>query len=356
MEGTAVTKLKFKNCSFPAGECAALMATGLSRNTSVIYIVVQCFNARMLFDALAAALPSNSTLRRLELVEEDNDDNDCLSSIFSALGNNTGLKTLKVVVRFSMDESLSTAMKDGLGMNETLEFLELDRVHLADDPADLWCRAFSFLRTNKVLKTLIIVLDQDVTTFSVSAFRIDIAVMLQENTSLEMLSFQNICRIETIEAEEYIALVAALQHNTMLKTLRIYHSGSFRLTDDEDKQMASVLKKNFALKSLPDIDWENEVGDVGAILRLNEAGRRYLIEDGSSISKGVEVLIGVNNDINCVFLHLLENPRLCDRGAVEIVSPGESNDRSTSPTASSAGGKREQVSAHKEWESRRRLA
>jgi hypothetical protein len=245
-------------------------------------------------------------------------------------------------------------MKDGLGMNETLEFLELDRVHLTDGTADLWCRDFSFLRTNKALKTLIIILDQDVTTFSVSAFRINIAVMLQENTSLERLSFQNICRIETMEAEKYIALVAALQHNTTLKTLRIYHNISLR-TDDEDKQMASVLKKNFALKSLPDIDWENEVGDVGAILRLNEVGRRYLIEDGFSISKGVEVLIGVNNDINCVFLHLLENPRLCDRGAVEIVSTDESNGRSTSPTASSVGAKREHVSAHKEWESRRRL-
>jgi hypothetical protein len=58
---------------------------------------------------------------------------------------------------------------------------------------------------------------------------------------------------------------------------------------------------------------------VDAILRLNAAGRRYLVQDGSSISKGVEVLSRVNNDINCVFLHLLENPRLCDRRAVEMV-------------------------------------
>jgi hypothetical protein len=56
---------------------------------------------------------------------------------------------------------------------------------------------------------------------------------------------------------------------------------------------------------------------VDAILRLNKAGRRYLIEDGSSISKGVEVLSKVESSINCVFLHLLENPRLCDRRAVE---------------------------------------
>jgi hypothetical protein len=48
-------------------------------------------------------------------------------------------------------------------------------------------------------------------------------------------------------------------------------------------------KKNYAMESLPVIDLENWLGDVGAILQLNEAGRRYLIEDGSSISKGVKV-------------------------------------------------------------------
>jgi hypothetical protein len=60
-----------------------------------------------------------------------------------------------------------------------------------------------------------------------------------------------------------------------------------------------------------------------------------LIEDGSSISKGVEVLSRVNSEINCVFLHLLENPTLCDRRAVKTATAGEeSNERSPNPTAS----------------------
>ncbi len=90
--------------------------------------------------------------------------------------------------------------------------------------------------------------------------------------------------------------------------------------------MDSLLKKNYALERMPIM---NEGGDVGAILRLNEAGRRYLVEDGSSISKGVDVLSSVNSDLNCVFLlHLLENPRLCDRRAVEMVSAGGRVDKS----------------------------
>ena len=84
--------------------------------------------------------------------------------------------------------------------------------------------------------------------------------------------------------------------------------------------MAALLKKNFALESLTDIDLINEAGNVGAILRLNKAGRRYLIEDGSSIWKGVEVLCATSDDINCVFLHLLDL-KLCDRNNGISTSP-----------------------------------
>jgi hypothetical protein len=141
--------------------------------------------------------------------------------------------------------------------------------------------------------------------------------MLQENASLESLS---ILSNAGVNAEECIAHVTALQVNQTLKTLIINPNGSLRLTADEDKQMAALLKKNYALESLPKIS--SRTGGVGAILRLNAAGRRYLIQDGSSISKGVEVLSRVNDDISCVLFHLLENPTLCDRSAAEKVISG----------------------------------
>jgi hypothetical protein len=146
--------------------------------------------------------------------------------------------------------------------------------------------------------------------------------MLKENASLESLS---ILDWHETKAEDYVAFVTALQHNRTLKTLR-FHSFTIRLTDDEDKHVVKIIKKNYALESLPEIDLENGAEDVGAILQLNAAGRQYLVEngssiseveDGSSISEGVNVLSHVSNDINCVLLHLLENPRLCDRSTVE---------------------------------------
>ena len=52
--------------------------------------------------------------------------------------------------------------------------------------------------------------------------------------------------------------------------------------------------------------------DLRAFLRLNRAGRRYLADDGSSNTKGVNVLSAVSDDLNCVFLHLRENPSLLE--------------------------------------------
>ena len=80
-------------------------------------------------------------------------------------------------------------------------------------------------------------------------------------------------------------------------------------------QLVALLRKNFGLACLvPHIPCADD-GTVKAILRLNRAGRRYLIKDGSSISKGVDVLSAVSDEIDCVFLDLLENPSLCDRRA-----------------------------------------
>jgi hypothetical protein len=357
VEGTAITKLKFSECTFSAIEYATILANGFSRNTSVTCIEVCDDNVPALPDALAAALPSNSTLRDLSFTSDDDDAYVDWSNIFAAVGKNTGLKTLKLDVTYSMDESLCTAMQNGLAMNETLENLELADVPLCDDNADLWCRAFSFLRTNKALKSLIIRLNHVTEESCVSAFRINIAAMLQETASLESITIVSWESLEN-EAEEYLVLITKLQHNPTLKSLDLKNHGCLTLTHDEDKQMAALLQKNYALESLPHLYLKNGAGDVGAILRLNKAGRRYLIEDGASISKGVKVLSAVSNEINCVFLHLLENPTLCDRSAVETAvadSTCADNSGSTSSIGKREHGQQAQTECTEGKESRRRL-
>jgi hypothetical protein len=112
------------------------------------------------------------------------------------------------------------------------------------------------------------------------------------------------------KTEEYLVLISMVRHNKTLKSLNLKGRGCLTLTDDEDKQMAALLQKNYALESLPDIHLLNGAEDVSAILRLNATVRRYVTEDGSSISKGVIVLSAVRNEINCVFLHLLKEVSL----------------------------------------------
>jgi hypothetical protein len=314
MKGTMITKLAIDSCSFSAAESTAIMANCLARNTSLVRLAYE--GDVMLGSALATALQSNSTLRDISFTSSKS-----ISAVFLALGKNTGVKVLKIRILEERGEAPCTSIKNGLGMNESLEILELVGVSLSDDNAELWCRAFSFLRTNKALRFMVVVVKDDATNSCISAFRVAITAMLEENTSLESLSIRKGWEGMKIKVEEYFVYVTALQHNKALKSLNFYCGDlTIRLTDNEDKQMAALLEKNYTLENLPDLDLDNEVGDVRAILRLNKAGRRYLVQDGSSIPKGVEVLIRVNNDINCVFLHLSENPRLCDRRAIEVAS------------------------------------
>jgi hypothetical protein len=148
----------------------------------------------------------------------------------------------------------------------------------------------------------------------------------------------------------------ATAEDPTLKTLGLqsYCFGLKHFTDDEVNQLVSILIKNYGLECLAPAIPCTDDGTIKAILRLNRAGRRYLIEDGSSISKGIDVLSAVSDEIDCVFLHLLENPSLCDRKSAETtvdrLRPGANLDES------SRTGKRERALSQPGKEPRRRVA
>jgi hypothetical protein len=134
---------------------------------------------------------------------------------------------------------------------------------------------------------------------------------LGENSTLAILELIQVA--DAVAPSFYIAVVEALQLNKTLKTLRLY-DGLCCFTNDEVKYLTSVVKKNYGLESIPALDSDDRMRDLRSILRLNGAGREYLLDgQGSIVSKGVGVLSTVSDDINCIFLHLLENPSLCNR-------------------------------------------
>jgi hypothetical protein len=181
MKDMAVTKLEFSECSYSAIECAAVMANGLARNTSVSCIKVERLRDEAFYSILVTAFASNSTLRQLELDRRNSNVGPDLSPIFLALRENTGIKNLIVGGFGSMDESLCTAIKDGLELNETLESLEINGAALID--ANLWCRAFPFSASLKG--------DVGRNSSTESCGSAFCRHILQGNVSLESLSIRN---------------------------------------------------------------------------------------------------------------------------------------------------------------------
>jgi hypothetical protein len=315
-----------------------VIASALKTNTTLKCLNFWHGTTEVVCDILAAALLSNSTLQTLEFCAPGR--SSWLSPLFLALQVNNGLKEL-IINGFELTgEKLRTAMRLGLGGNSTLESLDLSNVRSGGIDISLWREGFSSLHTNRALKTLHIGFEQNVTKSHTTAIHMEVLAALCNNESLETLSMP---RNDT-RFQDCLVCVAAIQPNTTLKSLRLYqlYAGDLCLDEDETKDLIPVLKKNNGLEAFPGLDHRG--GDIRSIFELNRAGRRYLVQDGSSISKGVDVLSRVIDDINSVFLHLLENPRLCDRSAVEMSSSSignMDNAGSTSPGKHS-GGKCEQ--------------
>jgi hypothetical protein len=315
-EGSSVIDIGFEyGCSFPDGG-TAIIVSALKRNASVTDATFcdEYFDD-IVCSALAAVLLRNSTLQNLTLMAVTRAGD--VFSIFLSLGMNTTLKKLFVSICDEFGDELCAAIRSGLAKNSTLEELALANIVLSGDDCVVSARnALSFLRTNSTLKSLTVSFMQTQQESYVSAFRLEAVKMMEEIPFLESLKINNSgCGIKV---EEFLALVSVLRLNTTLKTLNLAFLENIDFTDDEVDQLVSILRKNYGLEILSPTNTRGANNrTVKAILRLNGAGRRYLIDDGSSVSKGVEVLIAVNDDINCVFLHLLENPGLCNRRAAE---------------------------------------
>jgi hypothetical protein len=355
-EGSSITDITFDNqCTFPDGG-KALIANALKTNVTVTDVKFRGDCDEPFCDTLAAVLLCNSTLQNLALfLPEESAGGRWLSSIFLSLGMNTTLKSLAVGILNTLGDTLCAAISNGLAKNSTLEELVLDDILPSDDDGAVSARhTLSFLRTNSTLKSLTVSFVRAQKESFVSEFRFE-AVKMLENTFLESLTIK-VQGGSGIKVEELFALLSALQLNTTLKTLGVqdccFEDKYFSV--DEVNQLVSILMKNYGLECLkPDIPCADD-GRVKAIFRLNRAGRRYLIKDGSSISKGVDVLSAVSDEIDCVFIHLLENPNLCDRRAVSTTTIRQLPESNVGESFGT--GKRERALSLSGKEPRRRLA
>jgi hypothetical protein len=110
----------------------------------------------------------------------------------------------------------------------------------------------------------------------------EILATLCENESLETLEMIR----EYTGLEDYLKCAGAIQSNTTLKKLQLHEDIYVDL--DEFKDLIPFRKKNYGLEEISGLC--NDDTDFRSIFDLNRAGRRYLVQDGSSISKGLDVL------------------------------------------------------------------
>jgi hypothetical protein len=370
--GSTLTCLRFVDeCKFlDEGPGLKDIANALRTNTSLTHFQFHAYPANFgvggaFVDEMQQVLRVNTTLTDLDLCflhGHGNGDGDSMPQIITALGDNTTLKNCKFHMDDFEDQDLSEAMRTSLERNSALECLTFGILTMPDDDDEVEVdngglarlrETVSFLRINASLKSLTLVCE-DTAAHDVSYLCIDTVSALAVNTSLEYLDIE-ISGDESISSIDYLATLAALGSNTTLKTLRL-HPKLDSFDNNQVEELLLLIRKNYGLESLDD-GLPDPTGGVGYILRLNKVGRRYILRDPSSVSGSIGVFAGVSNDVNCVLVHMLENPRLCDRRAVQMVSDGVSNGNSTNPTTGSNGGKRERARAHDEGRiSQRRLA
>jgi NDP-sugar pyrophosphorylase family protein len=107
-----------------------------------------------------------------------------------------------------------------------------------------------------------------------------------------------------------------LSTNTTLTKIKF----SEQLSQQETADLVAAVQTNYGLEAVctygDAIIDSNAKSMLNCIPRLNKAGRCYLTDDPTSRVKGVAVLEEVIYDLDCLFLHLQENPLLCLRQEV----------------------------------------
>jgi hypothetical protein len=307
--GSNITSLRLNSCLFPEGSSSSI-ARALQENSTLN--TLDCFESDVdadFFNALAKSLAVNTTLTELSVRLWNNDTSAWMTPVFHAMAVNVGVQKL-VVDKFKLSEtSVSDAIRYGMAHNSTLEKLIFFDVASVNAESVPWREALAFLPANTFLKALLITVGGMRLGQPLADLCMDAATLLQENTALQSLEIvsHGIC------PTDYFQTLSCLQGNVTLKALHLSCSLEFEENCcEEAAELVSAVQKNYGLTSLGGLI-ESRVPTLGTVLRLNKAGRSYLVQDVACATKGCALLSAVSDDLDCLYFHLLENPSLCER-------------------------------------------
>ena len=299
--GSLLSTLIFEGCQLPR-EGAASLASALEHNNALEELHFgSCGPDPTFYSALKDALSANRTLATLTVNGVNRQIHDqCLSMAFKGLKTNQSLQSLQLL-NFCFTDGVCDALRASLEENSALRRLSIRGSHMNDDS---WRRIFPFLGTNSTLKSLDIE-DRGLT----EAIIPDMVEALEMNSCLERLRIDSLYHINSAALVNF---VGSMTRNVSLKELILGYSDFSFAYEGDAVNLVAAAKRNYGLEKLNVFVDDYDQGCLlQCILRLNEAGRRYLIDDPTSKERGVNVLLKVQDDLNCLFLHLQENPLLC---------------------------------------------
>jgi hypothetical protein len=316
---STLTCLRLIMCCFPDGNTDLIyMASAMRTNTSLTHLELTDYDG-ITQDAFVREMEQvvrvNTTLTNLNLHGWAGHYGNAVPRIITAmpliitaLEENTTLKNFKIDLEQC---DLFEAFGNSLKRNSTLECLTLFW-HDGGVLAQL-LETVSFLRVNASLMSLTLVCKEapadeetdarGVGPLFVGPLCIETVSTLAENTSLENLDIDG-KNDSKISPADYLTALEALGPNTTLKTLRLYPNLS-SFGSDQAEKLLSLIRNNYGLECLDD-GLPDPTGEVGCILRLNKAGRRYMLRDPSSISGRINVFAGISDDPDCVLFHIRE--------------------------------------------------
>jgi hypothetical protein len=283
--------------------------------------------SRSCYRGLARVMSANTTLTQLTLegAEAAVDAASEMKDFFFALQRNTTLKLLDLD-DVSIHEDATSTMRECLALNTGLENIKFSRLeqyyHQAREStceqSTLLSKIAPFLVLNRTLKEL--------TLFELDLTGDDfvlLAKLLADNVSLQRLEIR--MQFQERSNEDVVTFASYLKKNRTLKYLDIlctgYNLAQYALSTENGDRVVSELCQNYELRRIQispkqrnthtwgQPEWRQK---LDAFLRLNIAGRRYLWQDASDRRACVAVLSGVSSSLNCLYLHLLENPLICN--------------------------------------------
>jgi hypothetical protein len=299
---------------------------GLETNQTVkVLEIMSRYLSRSCYRALARVLEKNNSLTKLKLEGAGAavDTAVEMKDFFFALQRNTTLKLLDLD-DVSIHEDATSSMRECLALTTGLENIRFSRLEQyyhqeVNEQSTLLSQIAPFLVLNRTLKAL--------TLFELDLSGDDFVLLaksLADNVSLQSLEIM--MQFQERSNEDVVIFASYLKKNRTLKYLDIlctgYNLAHYALSIESGDRIVSELCRNYELQRMqisPKMRNPHTLGGqpewrqkLDAFLRLNIAGRRYLWQDASDRRACVGVLGEVSSDLNCLYLHLRENPLVCN--------------------------------------------